>query len=132
MRGKKKYFVFNEPALNTFDEVLAKEREEIANYKIVDIREVEIFPLKEILDMYLPKDQTIDFINIDVEGLDFEVIQSNDWNKYRPQVVIVEIIPAQCIEDLLEHETTKYLKAFGYSIFAKTFNSVIFSLGASQ
>lgn len=32
----------------------------------------------------------IDFIKIDVEGYEFEVLQSNDWEKYRPTVVCIE------------------------------------------
>ncbi len=35
----------------------------------------------------------IDFMKIDVEGLEQQVIESNDWNIYRPEIVIVEDNP---------------------------------------
>jgi FkbM family methyltransferase len=33
----------------------------------------------------------IDFIKIDVEGFEFQVIQSGDWQQYRPKIVIIEV-----------------------------------------
>jgi hypothetical protein len=46
--------------------------------------------LREILDEYLPVRQKVDFMNVDVEGKDLEVLESNDWVKYRPTLVVVE------------------------------------------
>ena len=123
-----KYYMFNEPALNTFDEYLAKERNNFNNYKIINTKEVEVYPLKDILDKFLPKGQEIDFMSIDVEGLDFEVIKSNDWNKYRPRVLLVEILPAHKVEELMENEIYKYLKEIGYNLLAKCFNTCIFMI----
>jgi FkbM family methyltransferase len=36
------------------------------------------------------KVRKIDFLKIDVEGHEFEVLKSNDWYKYRPTVVAIE------------------------------------------
>lgn len=46
-------------------------------------------PLREVLREVLP-DTKIDFMSIDCEGLDAEVIQSNDWERFRPEVLLVE------------------------------------------
>jgi len=35
--------------------------------------------LDEILEKYLPKDQKIDFLSIDVEGMDLNVLRSNNF-----------------------------------------------------
>ncbi len=123
-----KYYMFNEPALNTFDELLAKERNNSGIYKIIEVKEVEVYPLKDVLEKFLPKGQEIDFMNIDVEGLDFEVIQSNDWNKYRPKVLLVEILPSHTVEKLIDNEIYKYLKNIGYNLLAKCFNTCIFTM----
>jgi len=123
-----KYYMFNEPALNTFDEFLAKQRSNIDVYKIIAMKEVEVYQLKDVLGQFLPKGQEIDFMNIDVEGLDFEVIKSNDWNKYRPRVLLVEILPAHKVEELRENEIYKYLKDIGYNLLAKCFNTCIFTI----
>lgn len=41
------------------------------------------------LDSIMPE-REIDFLSIDCEGVDMEVLQSNDWSKKRPQLVCVE------------------------------------------
>lgn len=125
-KGKRTYFMFNEPALNTFDENLARERDGFRNYRIIKTVELEVVPLSEVLDRYMPPGQEIDFMNVDVEGMDLEVLQSNDWTKYRPYVLLVEVIPAQSIESIFDHEIYKYLRNLDYELFAKTFNTCIF------
>jgi len=36
------------------------------------------------------KNRTIDFLKIDVEGLEEKVIAGNDWTKYRPRILVIE------------------------------------------
>src|SRR5260221_772996 len=51
---------------------------------------VPTLPLGTLLDRHLPDGQAIDFMNVDVEGHDFEVLESNDWERFRPRFVVVE------------------------------------------
>jgi FkbM family methyltransferase len=51
---------------------------------------VAVFPLSEVLSSHVPEGQEIDFMTVDVEGHDLEVLQSNDWSRYRPKFVVVE------------------------------------------
>jgi FkbM family methyltransferase len=51
---------------------------------------VPILPLALVLEQHLPNGQAIDFMNVDVEGHDFEVLESNDWNRFRPKLIVVE------------------------------------------
>lgn len=55
-------------------------------------KEITVKPksVKLILDSYLPTGQKIDLMNIDVEGHDYEVLCSNDFDKYRPRVICIE------------------------------------------
>ena len=48
--------------------------------------------LTSILDESKYKDQKIDFLNVDAEGADFEVLQSLDFNKYSPELICIEVI----------------------------------------
>ena len=48
--------------------------------------------LTSILDESKYKDQKIDFLNVDAEGADFEVLQSLDLNKYSPELICIEVI----------------------------------------
>ena len=81
--------------------------------------------LEKLLDQYLENNQEIDFLSIDVEGLDFKVLKSNNFLKYRPIVICVEI-QKPSFDDIQTDEISIYLKTFDYEICAKTFNSVFF------
>jgi FkbM family methyltransferase len=120
------YWMFNEPALNTFDAKLAAERDATQRYKIVQKQDVAVDRLDSILERHLPSpDQRIDFLTIDVEGFDFEVIRSNDWQRYRPSAVVVESLNAELI-DISVDPSYQFLLQRGYVPYAKTGFSIIF------
>jgi len=73
----------------------------------------------------MPADTVIDFINIDVEGHDLNVLKSNDWEKYRAEFVIAETI-GNDMTQALGRDAAKFLAEQDYTLIAKTVNSVIF------
>ena len=119
-----KYFSFNEPALNTFSEQEAAKKNE-PPYHIVETIEIPIITLKQILDENMPKGMQIDFMTIDVEGFDHKVIASNDWSRYRPSVILVELLNTE-IEQLGKHPTSQLLHSHNYRFFSKTYNTFFF------
>jgi len=119
------YYAFNEPALNGFSKELSQARNGKNNYFIEWTKDLETSTLEEILDTHLPRGQEIDFLSIDAEGLDFIVLQSNNFQKYRPKVILIEILRKDLL-DIQNSEITKYLEQFKYTIYAKTINTVIF------
>ena len=122
--GLMKYFVFNEPALNTFSEQEASKKNQ-PPYHIVDTLEIPVVTLAQILDQHLPAGVSIDFMTIDVEGLDHEVIASNDWQRYRRRIVLVELLNTE-LENLATHPTAILLHQHGYRALAKTLNTCFF------
>jgi FkbM family methyltransferase len=90
MTGDLSFHFFNEPALNTFDADLAAERAQLPGYRLLETRTVPVRRLNDLLATYLPPGQGIDFLSIDVEGMDLSVLQSNDWNRFRPHFLLVE------------------------------------------
>lgn len=126
-----RYYAFNEPALNGFSKELSEQRDASENYFIKFTKEIETSTLEEILDKHFSRNQTIDFLSIDVEGLDFMVLQSNNFEKYRPKVILIEVLGSgfNAIEN---NDITIYLKQFNYSIYAKTVHTVIFINNVSK
>lgn len=122
--GKLTYYMFNEPALNSFDEKLSEERNGLEHYKLVNKIEMQTDSLAAILGKFaIP--ELIDFFSIDVEGLDLEVLKSNDWNLFRPQFIIAEVLTT-ALSDLGSDGISVYLASVGYEPFLKTGHSVIF------
>jgi FkbM family methyltransferase len=82
------YFIGEDSTMNSFSReflehigMLEQVRREVP---------VPVFPLSEILAKHLPEGQAIDFMNVDVEGHDREVLESNDWDRFRPKFIVVE------------------------------------------
>ena len=119
------YYIFNEPALNGFSKTLSESRDGNGNYFIKDHVDLKTSTLTSILDEKLPDNQEIDFLTVDVEGLDFLVIKSNDFKKYRPKVILIEMLSNK-FSEIENDEISKYLLQQGYSIYSKTVNTVFF------
>ena len=127
--GKKEdilnYYIFNEPALNSFSKKLSDER--INEQNQVFIKEtvgIKVKPLYKILDTHL-KNHNIDVLNVDVEGMDLDVLNSNDWSKYRPKFVIVEMLKSN-FSEIEKEPIFLFMKKQDYVIFSKQVNSVFF------
>lgn len=80
--------------------------------------EIETYPLSFIFQKYIQGDE-IDFLNIDTEGYEMEVLESNDWGKYVPKVIAIEQNNIFSLSDVLESTVNNYLTQFGYIAFAK-------------
>jgi FkbM family methyltransferase len=79
---------------------------------------VKIKPLYQILDQYAPN-QKIDFMNIDVEGFDLNVLKSNNWYTHRPKIVAVEIWNSNIdIDNTKNNEIYQYLRNKNYKAFS--------------
>ncbi|MDD4704019.1 MAG: FkbM family methyltransferase [Bacteroidales bacterium] len=91
---------------------------------------MESNPLSVVLDKHMPKDiKKIDFMSIDVEGLDLEVLESNDWEKYKPTVILIESLStAKSISDSLNSTVAQYLATHNYSLCSKLDKTLFFML----
>ena len=118
------FYQFNESALNTFSkkEALSKNKD---GYEIIKSNLVQVESLENLLDKYMPKNTKIDFLNIDVEGKDEEVLISNNWEKYNPNYILVEILREKYISDT-NSSIKDFLKSRDYIPINKIFDTYIF------
>jgi FkbM family methyltransferase len=119
------YHIFNEPALNTFSTAKVEEYTQDPKYQVIKEKKIETWPLADILDHYLPSGRSIDFLTIDAEGLDMDVLRSNNWEKYRPTYILVESDPF-LLSNMQHSELGQFMQQAGYAIFAKTYYTYIF------
>ncbi|MEM9528701.1 MAG: FkbM family methyltransferase [Bacteroidota bacterium] len=120
------FFRFDDPALNTFNEAVAKDIISKGKYQQVAREEVSVTTLTKILEANLPTQQVIDYLNIDVEGLDYQVLSTLDLRKFRPRIISVEDRGDRLINDATDRPVSRLLLDAGYEILAKTFQTYFF------
>lgn len=118
------FFIFDEPALNTLDEGLARSREDLG-YRIVANQTVRTRPLSDLLAEHVPAGQPIDFLSVDVEGFDLDVLKSNDWERFRPTYILIECLGLD-LHALANQETVRFVSDQRYEMVAKTLNTAFF------
>jgi hypothetical protein len=63
------------------------------------------------------------FLSIDAEGADFEVLQSNNWSKYKPRVICIE---SPQDSDKNSQSIVDFLDQRGYQLVEQTQLSKVF------
>ena len=121
------FFQYEEPALNTLSEDMVRQRERDApHYRLTGSIVLPARRLADILASHLPSGQAIDLLNVDVEGHDLDVLISNDWERFRPELIVVELIGTAHAE-MEKSELYRFLEARGYRLQSKLVNSAIFA-----
>jgi FkbM family methyltransferase len=115
--------VFSDGAVNTFVAELAARQS--SHYSVAGQLDVPVLPLASILEQHLTAGTEVDLINIDCEGYDDAVVASNNWTKYGPRIVLVEI-HGMNLENPMAAPTAQLLKAAGYILRAHYFATSIF------
>lgn len=80
--------------------------------------EIQGLTLSSLFEHYVPKKMTVDFMSVDCEGHDLQVLRSNNWSLYRPSVVIAETH--------FHSEVTDFMVSQGYEVFSWTLASVMY------
>jgi len=79
--------------------------------------------LDRIIDRTKFKNKRIDFLNIDVEGKDIDVLRSLDYKRYNPRSICIEIWSTK--KSFKKHKVYKFLIKKKYSlVFNKNENYI--------
>lgn len=114
------YHIFETSFFNSF----APEPEILKSEKLISVKAINSTSLAKVFDAYVGT-KVIDFMTVDVEGWDLNVLRSNNWDKYRPKVLIVEMldVPASKVN---ETEMAHYMLSIGYEFFCNTSTNALF------
>jgi len=118
-----RFFLFEDGLLNTADPETAA-RAQATGHRLAGEVTVASKTLSQIFAEYLPNGTEIDYLNIDVEGLDEPILKSNDWNRFRPHVVSFECHLSQG-DRFDEIPMLRFLAAKGYEFQAKCGSTII-------
>ncbi len=116
-------------SMSSFEPEFARTRGERMGRR-VGSRKVPVRTLNSLLEEYLPRGAdgnciTVDFLNIDVEGHEYEILKALDFDHFRPRCLCVEIHAAR-IAELTESTTFQLLQSRGYELVAWPAPSCIF------
>ena len=120
------FYEFSQPAYNTIDQSMAEE----ALKKGQDIKQKHTLKTKTLTTILKEQgfaNKEIDFLNIDIEGVDEIILKSNDWNIFKPKVIAFEDHNFD-LHDLSKSSTLLYLEEQGYKFEAKCGPTIIVKL----
>lgn len=87
LKGVKKFYSIDAGGgLSTINQHLAEAYQ--SEGRVVDVVDVHTLTLASICETFVNED--IHFLKVDVEGAELSVLQSADFNKFRPWVIVVE------------------------------------------
>ncbi len=119
------FFVMSSRTLNTFSKTEAEHLQENSKYKIEKVLKIPLEKVNNIIDKHFKTKPNL--ISLDTEGLDFEIIQSLDLIKFRPEVICVETRSySENGESQYNQDIFNMMVEKGYFLYADTFINSIF------
>jgi FkbM family methyltransferase len=123
---KESFYLMEPSTLNTFSKHESEVYQQFYSWvKVRGVKKIKLIDINKIFLKYFRSG--IDLLSVDTEGMDFEIIQSIDFESYRPVVVCVETAVYVNKNTLRKHtEIIDLLKKRGYFVYADTFVNTIF------
>jgi FkbM family methyltransferase len=119
------FYVLSSKSLNTFSKETAEEYVKESGQIIEEILKIPLCPINDIIRQYFPNCPNL--ISLDAEGLDFQIIQSFNFQKYRPEILCIETISYSTKNtETKNHELIHFLESKGYFVYADTYINTIF------
>ena len=117
-KGKKKLFFYHDKSpINTLDEKVSMHQK----VKVNKIKEVDVVTLDKVLSF--TDFEKINFLNIDVEGHELDVLKGFNFEKYRPEAINVEFLDLKMkklelknndLNNILNSDLYKYITSKNY------------------
>lgn len=122
---KADFYIMTTKTLNTFSKQDAEKYQEYGNQKIERIIQVPLLSINAIIKEHFASPPN--FVSIDIEGLDLEVLKTFDFTASRPEVFCIETLTYT--EDKTEEkieEIAELMIGNGYLAYADTYINTIF------
>ena len=115
------YYMFSSSFFNTFSSEAALKSKKVSNF--IGTKNIQTNKLIDIFQKYIVSE--IDFMSVDVEEKELQVLQSNDWSKYRPKIIVLEY-SAIGLPSIKNTPVYNMMISSGYSLFCNTSTNVFY------
>jgi FkbM family methyltransferase len=119
------FYILSGGTLSTFSRKEAEIYQSYGTHKIERVIQMPLVGVNEIMDQTFTSGPN--FVSLDIEGLDLQVLRDFDFSRHRPQVFCVETITYT--EDNSERKVsgiTDLMQMNGYFAYADTYVNTIF------
>ena len=125
------FFFHKKSPINTID----KKTSQFQKAKISSIKKIKTNTLNNIIKSSKYSNRKIDLLSIDVEGHELPVLEGLDFNKYSPNVIVVEYLDLNVskleiknlnIENVINSEIYKFLTLKKYILVNSIYSDLIF------
>jgi FkbM family methyltransferase len=117
---------FDDPAVNSADKHMIDRHINTGRFHPTGEISVEAYPLAEILETYMPPGKALTFLSVDVEGMELEVLQSHDWDRFRARFIAVEWVEPLSAKSAISSGVHRFLDQHKYELICKTPATLIF------
>lgn len=125
--GNADLYVFPDPysGWNTLSQEEAESRQAQTGVKIKKVLRIPVMDINEVMASHFNPHPN--FISLDVEGLDLEILQSIDFTRFKPEVICVETVTfSMKQEEQKLSSIASFLLEKDYFIFGDTHINTIF------
>ena len=125
------FFYHKKSPINTINKKIS----EYQNAKVTQIKKIKTDTLNNIISASKYNNSKFDLLSIDVEGHELQVLQGLDFDRYSPNVIVVEFldltiskleIKNQSVENLFKTDLYKFLISKNYSFVNFIYADLIF------
>ena len=134
---KNLFFYHNKSPINTIDPKVSK----FQKAKVKEIKKIKTNTLNNILDSLVINENKIDLLSVDVEGHELDVFYGLDFDKYSPDVIVVEFldlslskieIKSQNISRILDSNLYKFIISKNYTLVNFIYADLVFVKNSSD
>ena len=118
------FYVMAASQRHTFDKDEAERLQREEGLAIVGVVKMPLVNINKVIDEHLGG-AAPDYLSIDVEGLDFAILKTLDFTRFRPKVICTETMVAATRQH--RPETVALLASHGYAVRGMTYPNTIFA-----
>lgn len=84
------FYELSPDTLSSFNKKSAFDNIKNGSASLISEKKIQVQPLSEVFEEFTGGNQ-IDFLSLDSEGYEYEILTSNNWVLYRPTAIIAEV-----------------------------------------